>query len=328
MPQIHHEGDSYVTEGDESVLDCLLRHGVSVSYGCKAGACQSCLMQAGEGALPPESQKGLKDTQKYDKQFLACMCRPQADLEVAKLRTVAKTYTSQVIEIEHLSAEIVRIRLAQPDGFSYRAGQFINIVTPNNVSRSYSLASVPELDDYLELHVRRIPSGLVSTWLCDHLKVNAHLTISEAMGQCFYVPTRHEQPLLLIGTGSGLAPLYGIARDALRQGHSGPIHLYHGSSHQDGIYYVEEMSALADQHPHFNYTPTLSRPHELPKIQLGRAHEMALKSVNRLSGWRLYLCGHPEMVQGTKQKAFIAGASLQDIYTDPFTFTQHPPKAV
>lgn len=328
MPQITYEGHSYITEGDETVLDCLLRHGEPVSYGCRAGACQSCLMQAVDGAPPSESQKGLKDTQKFDRQFLACLCYPKTDLEVAVPGTAAKTYTSQVISVERLNGEIARVRLGLPAGFNYRAGQFINIVAPGGVSRSYSLASVPDLDDYLELHVRRIPSGLVSNWIYDELKTNTELTISEAMGQCFYVPSRNDQPLLLIGTGSGLAPLYGIARDALRQGHTGPIHLYHGSSHQDGIYYFEEMSALAEQHPHFSYTPTLSRPHELQKVASGRAHDVALQSLSALDGWRIYLCGHPEMVHGTKKHAFLAGAAMQDIYADPFTFVQHPPKAV
>lgn len=328
MPQIRYEDRSYVIEADESVLDCLLRHGVSVSYGCRAGVCQSCLMQAVDGAPPAESQKGLKDTQKFDKQFFACLCRPQSDLEVTVPGVAAKIYDSQVIEVEHLSAEIVRVRLSRPEGFSYRAGQFINIFAPGDVSRSYSLASVPDLDDYLELHVRRIPAGLVSSWICDELKSNARLRVSEAMGQCFYVPSNYDQPLLLIGTGSGLAPLYGIARDAIRQGHSGAIHLYHGSSHQNGIYYVEEMTALVEKHPHFNYTPTLSQAHELAKVQSGRAHEKALQTIGQLEGWRVYLCGHPEMVQGAKKMAFLAGAAIKDIYADPFTFVQHPPKAV
>lgn len=328
MPKIRYEGHDYVMEGDETVLDCLLRHGVSVSYGCRAGACQSCLMQAVDGALPSDAQKGLKDTQKYDKHFLGCLCRPKTDLEVTVPGQVAKTYTVQVIEVERLNAEIARVRLGLPNGFGYRAGQFINIAGPGDATRSYSLASVPDLDDFLELHIQRVPSGLVSNWVHDALKPNDRLTISEAMGQCFYVPVRHDQPLLLIGTGSGLAPLYGIARDALSQGHSGPIHLYHGSSHADGIYYLEELNSLAERHAQLNYTPTLSRPHELPKVASGRANEKALQTIDKLDGWRIYLCGHPEMVQSTKKSAFLAGASMQDIYADPFTFAQQPPKAL
>lgn len=325
MPKIRYEGQDYLTEGDETVLDCLLRHGVSVSYGCKAGACQSCLMQAVDGALPSDAQKGLKDTQKFDKYFLSCVCRAQSDLEVSTSGAPLKAYTVPVIEVERLNADIARLRLGLPEGFSYRAGQFINLVGPGETLRSYSLASVPELDDFLELHIQRVPSGLVSNWVHHELKPNDKLTISSAMGQCFYVPVRHDQPLLLIGTGSGLAPLYGIARDAIYQGHSGPIHLYHGSSRADGIYYLEELHSLAERHEQLNYTPTVSRPHELPKVASGRANDKALQSFSKLDGWRVYLCGHPEMVNSTRTSAFLAGADMQDIYADPFTFAQRAP---
>lgn len=325
MPKIRYEGQDYVLEGDETVLDCLLRHGVSVSYGCKAGACQSCLMQATDGALPSEAQRGLKDTQKFDKYFLSCLCRPHTDLEAGGIGGALKSYTTSVIGVERLNADIARLRLGLPAGFRYRAGQFINLVGPGGTLRSYSLASVPELDDFLELHIQRVPAGLVSNWVHDELKPNDTLTISAAMGQCFYVPVRHDQPLLLIGTGSGLAPLYGIARDAIHQGHSGPIHLYHGSSRANGIYYVEELHSLAERHEQLNYTPTVSRAHELPKVASGRANEKALKTFNKLDGWRVFLCGHPEMVNSTRTSAFLAGADMQDIYADPFTFSQRAP---
>jgi malonyl-CoA/methylmalonyl-CoA synthetase len=59
--------------------------------------------------------------------------------------------------------------------------------------------------------------------------------ISAAIGQCFYVSGRSQQPLLLVGSGSGLAPLYGIARSALAQGHEGDIWLYHGSHTVEGL---------------------------------------------------------------------------------------------
>lgn len=323
MPLITYEGRGYPMEGDETLLDCLLRHDVSVPYGCRAGVCQSCLMQAIDGAPPSDAQKGLKDTQKFDKQFLACLCRPMADLDVILPGKASKTYSIQVISVDRLSSEIVRVRLGLPKGFAYRAGQFINITSPDNALRSYSLASVPEIDDFLELHVRRIPSGMVSNWIYSELKTNTELTISEAMGQCFYTPSPSHQPLLLIGTGTGLAPLYGIVRDALHQGHSGPIHLYHGSSHRDGIYYLDEMRGLVDKHPHLNYTPALSRPHELACVASGRAQDLALSAQSELSGWRLYLCGHPEMVNTTKKQAFLAGVNMQDIHADPFTFAPH-----
>jgi ferredoxin-NADP reductase len=156
----------------------------------------------------------------------------------------------------------------------------------------------------------------------DELEVGAQLTISEAQGSCHYLPGRAEQPLMLVGTGSGLAPLYGIIADALAQDHSGPIHLFHGSRDLNGLYFIDEMRELAEKFDNFHYTPCISGEGiESDHVQ-GRAHDIALSSTETLSGWRVFLCGHPEMVNQTKKMAFMKGASMSDIYVDAFHVIQ------
>jgi len=50
----------------------------------------------------------------------------------------------------------------------------------------------------------------------------------------------------------------------------------------------------------------------------GRVHEAALRETPGLKGWRVFLCGHPEMVKLTRKNAFLSGASLPDIHADAF----------
>ena len=45
---------------------------------------------------------------------------------------------------------------------------------------------------------------------------------------------------------------------------------------------------------------------------------MAFSDLAVLEGWRVFLCGYPPMVHGAKQRAYLAGAALDDILTDPF----------
>ncbi len=127
---------------------------------------------------------------------------------------------------------------------------------------------------------------------------------------------------MLVGTGSGLAPLYGIIADALAQDHSGPIHLFHGSRDLNGLYFIDEMRELAAEFDNFHYTPCLSGEDIESEHVQGRAHDIALSSTESLSGWRVFLCGHPEMVNQTKKMAFMKGASMGDIYTDAFHVIQ------
>jgi ferredoxin-NADP reductase len=155
--------------------------------------------------------------------------------------------------------------------------------------------------------------------MAEHLKVGDTVTISEASGDCLYAPGKPEQNILLIGTGSGLAPLYGIVRDALHNGHRGAIHLYHGCALADGLYMDEALRNLTRAHPNFNYFPCVSRDEAPTGARRGRALDIVLSDLPDLTGWRVFLCGHPGMVKSGTQKTFLAGASMSEIHADPFT---------
>lgn len=318
MPKIVFEGQEYLAEGNESVLDCLIRHGVSVNYSCRAGVCQSCVMMMKEGTPSEASQKGLKDALKAQNHFLMCSFVAEEDISISRPGKDFQSVEAEVLALDKLSDDVLRMRLARPENYSYFPGQFLNLRNSDGVERSYSLASLPDGEDFLELHVRHIPGGKVSGWVHAALKVGGRVTISPATGDCFYTPGQPDQNLLLIGTGTGLAPLYGILRDALRQGHEGDIHLYHGSSTVEGLYLVDELKALDADHANVHYHPCVSQGTPPAGIVSGRADQMALKEIGKLSGWRVYLCGREEMVKSARQKAFLAGASLKDIYADPF----------
>ncbi len=318
MPTIAFEDQEYESEPGETILDCLIRHGVSVNYSCRAGACQSCMMVSTDGHPPTGSQVGLKDTLKVQDHFLICSCVPEQDMSLARPGGDGAFYDTTVSGLDRLNDDVVRLRLERPDGYDYLPGQFLNLKNDQGVARSYSLASVPAVDDFLELHVRHMPGGQVSGWVAERLSVGDSVTISAAAGQCVYMPGRPEQSLLLVGTGTGLAPLLGIVRDALQQGHVAPIHLYHGSGDAQGLYLVAELRAMGEAHASFHYHPCASRGLPPEGVQSVRAADQALADFASLAGWRVFLCGREDMVKATQKKAFLAGAAMQDILVDPF----------
>jgi NAD(P)H-flavin reductase len=276
------------------------------------------MMQAVSGDIPEKAKAILTDTLAAQNYFLSCVCYPQKDIEVVLPDAAMGKLQAEVIGIEYLNADILGIRIKPSQPFTYKAGQFINFFKDEFTARCYSLASVPDLEEELFLNVRKVPDGLVSGWIFDDLKAGDTVTISEASGDCFYVPGNPEQNILLIGTGSGLAPLYGIIRDALRNGHKGKISLYHGSYNIDGFYLVEELRKLAQAHANFSYVPCVSDGVAPEGYALGMVLDVALNENPDLSGWRVFLCGHPEMVKSAQQKTFFAGASMREIFADPF----------
>jgi len=239
-------------------------------------------------------------------------------MEVMLPQNGIEKLTATVTAIHPLNTEIVSVQLLPETSLKYKAGQFINLYKDSTTVRSYSLASVPEIDEHLLLHVRRLPNGQVSHWIHQALKIGDSVEISDATGDCFYTATDLDQSLLLIGTGSGLAPLYGIIRDALAQGHRGTIKLYHGSKAVESLYLSKELESLSGHHGNFVYQPCVSGSIVPHGFASGRAHDVAIKENPDLSGWRIFLCGHPEMVSSGKKLAFFAGASMRDIYSDPF----------
>ena len=323
MMNIRYAKTDFELELNQSVLECLTDHGVPVPFSCGSGVCQTCLMRATGGTPPETSQQGLKDSLKLQNYFLACVCYPTADLEVALPDDdVQAVIPATVLSLKLLNADIMQVVLDCHAPIDYRAGQFINLFQNQTLGRSYSLASVPHEDDHLHLHVRRLPQGRVSGWIHEQLRPGETVEIRGPGGDCFYIPGNSDQGLILIGTGSGLAPLYGIIRDALSQGHSGPIHLFHGSRDLNGLYLTGELRDLVKQFSNFNYVPCLSGDNVRHGFASGRADDVAFKQIPNLKNWRIFLCGHPEMVATAKMKAFLAGASMKDIYADAFNVSQ------
>ncbi len=320
MPTIKYAGESYDAEIGEIVLDVLLRNGVDKSYSCRHGVCLSCISTCAEGEISEGAQKNIKPTLARQGYFLACQAVISGDMVLANLDNAALYTRTKVRTLEELSDTVMRLILQPATPLYYHAGQYANLRRPDGLSRSYSMASVPFLDGGLEFHIRKMPGGRMSNWIAEHLKVGHSIDLQGPNGACYYLTDDIQKPLLLIGTGTGLAPLYGIARDALFSGHVGPVHLYHGSDSTDGLYLRERLKDLADLHAHFNYIPCLSRGWAGDGVRKGRASEVALADFPDLAGWSVYICGEPEMVHDMQQQVYLAGAALSDIQADAFEY--------
>ena len=320
MPVVSYQNKQYTLKEGEILLDALVEQGVSLSYACRQGACHTCLLQCLTGTIPEASQKGLKQTQREQNYFLACQCIPEADISVAEIDADKLFVESQVITKEMLSPSVCRLVLQRPPGYDYRAGQFLNLRKDEHLIRSYSFASVATLDEDIELHIKRIENGRVSGWIHDDLQPGDRVLIEEASGDCFYTRENEDKPMLLVGTGTGLAPLKGIVRDAIQQGHKESIILYHGVRTVDELYQHEVLKELATMHSNVLYNGCVSGEAQgLPADMLaGRAADIAFAEHNNLKGWRVYLCGSPPMVMRFKKLAFINGALMTDIFTDAF----------
>jgi NAD(P)H-flavin reductase len=258
----------------------------------------------------------MKDSWKMQGYFLACVCLPQADLAVTTVGAEA-LHGATIVSLNDLSANVKQVRLHCSVPFDFRAGQYLTIIRQDGLARSYSIASLPE-EGAIELHVRRLPNGRMSGWLHDGARPGDNVTILGPSGECFYAPGREDQPLLLAGTGTGLAPLWGVLRDALRNRHRGLIHIFHGAVDESGLYLCDELRDLAQSHKQVNYTSVLLKGEPSPGVAIGPIDRIVLEQFPKLGGWRAYVAGDPGVVQSLRKQLFLAGAGSRDIFADAF----------
>ena len=317
---------------NESVLQALLRNGYEIPNGCRAGACQSCLMKTEPGKAQKASLVGLKPSQVESGLFLSCSCYPDEPLVVAHSNQQPGRQKTTVLNKTWLNANILQLRLKPDSDFDFRAGQYATLWKPGGEARCYSIASTPE-DGYLEFHIKHIPGGAISHWLAEDVQTGDSLEVQGPLGDCFYLPGEQDKPLLLSGIGTGLAPLLGIIRDALTQGHCGPISLVLGAQTPDNFYLVEQLVALAEKHSnlavHFLSQLPASEPRDLSADSPQRASKTQFlqadiyqwlgSEIANLKESRVYLCGAESFVHKAKKICFLGGAAMSAIHADSFT---------
>ena len=315
MPRIIYRDLDLTLGPDVTVLDALTRAGAPVQSMCRAGACQTCMLRAASGDPGGVAQQGLRPAQRERGWFLACVCRPTGDLTIAG--DVQPSVPAEIVAVDDLGAAVARVRLRPLGELSYRPGQYVQVVRDDGLARSYSLASVPEDEPLLEQHVRVHPQGRMSRWLAAQ-SAGARVELRGPAGECFYTDGRPDQPLALIGTGTGLAPLWGIVRDALRRGHVGPITVVHGARDPGGFYLVDALAELAGARPQVRYVRCALSGEPGDGLEIGDVTAIGPKAVGSLRGARVFLAGGPEQVAALKKRCFLAGAALRDISADPF----------
>jgi ferredoxin-NADP reductase len=124
--------------------------------------------------------------------------------------------TLKVADIVQETKDATTFRLVgeEPMLFSYRPGQFVTLlldIDGREVERSYSLSSSPSRPHALEITVKRAPGGLVSNWLCDHVKLGQRLRVKGPSGK-FSCTDHPASKMLFIAAGSGMAPLMSMIR--------------------------------------------------------------------------------------------------------------------
>ncbi|MBX8498215.1 iron-sulfur-binding ferredoxin reductase [Pseudomonas cichorii] len=308
MPVIH-VGDRHWPVAEASnLLDALNQAGIAVPYSCRAGSCHACLVRCVQGEPADDKPDALAADKRQQGWRLACQCRVVEDLSVEVFDPVRDGLPASVAGCDWLSPTVLRLRLEPERPQRYRAGQHQVLWTTSGIARPYSLASLPGEDAFLEFHLDcRLPGAF-----CDaarQLQTGDVIRLGELRGGALqYDPDWQERPLLLLAAGTGLGPLWGVLREALRQEHKGVIHVLHLAHDGCEHYLREALQALAARHANLH-------------IQLVVADELqgALSELRLLSRQAMALaCGSPESVEAFARRLYMAGLPRSQMLADVF----------
>jgi CDP-4-dehydro-6-deoxyglucose reductase, E3 len=290
------------------------------------------MMRVVAGEPGAAAQEQVKDTLRVQGYFLACASRPRGDLAVTLAREDEVSVPARLGPVTVWAEDVLRVRLEPERPLPFRAGQYVTLQRGDGLSRSYSIANLPQRQpgagiQPVELHVRHRRDGAMSGWLAS-APPGTPLRIRGPLGNCFYLAGQPEQPLVLAGTGTGIAPLAAVARDAILNGHTGPISIVHGAASPGGLYMHDELQEFAASHPEVRYRGCVLSGKtdgvytgDIVEPALGEARLALVRAIagNRAAGIpRGFLCGGSGSVRRTRKALFMAGIPLRDIFSDEF----------
>jgi len=319
----------------ETVLAAALREGVGLPYGCRNGQCGSCAatLVAGELNYPGGRPEGLEG--RSPDTCLPCQAMPLSDLtlRVAEVQTASQVAVQllpcRVERKERLNHDVLRLYLKLPEQqrLQFFAGQYLDFILPDGRKRAFSMANAPHDDALIELHIRHVQGGAFTDFVFDGLAEKAILRVQAPLGT-FFLHEDSDRPMLLIGGGTGFAPLKGMIEHAMFRGIRRPMHLYWGVRSRRDLYLPDLPLAWARDWEGFQYTPVLSEPDSDWDGRTGFVHDAVAADYPDLRGFDIYMSGPPAMVEAGRRAFEARGATLDHMFSDAFTYAKdgQPPK--
>lgn len=317
-------GSRFQASAGVSILDAATQAHIALPYSCKTGRCSTCKCKVLSGtthALYPET--GLTEQEKADGWVLSCVRSVETEvvLEVDDLTGMVlpspKTWPCRISEINHLAPDVVQILLRLPPSadFHFIAGQYVDVIGPNGLRRSYSLANPNFGSKVLELHIRAVEGGAMSDYWFKQAKPNDLLRLNGPLGT-FVLRETAGIDIIFLATGTGIAPVKAMLESmtdlqAEEQPKTVTV-LWGGRQSQDLYLNVAEITGM------FTYIPVQSRPLDGWTGARGYVHDALLRLHPDLTNAAVYACGSEAMIHSAKACLVEAGLPAKRFYSDAF----------
>jgi len=325
-------GSRFDCDSEQEILKAGLAAGLRMPFSCRSGMCRTCKgkVTSGQVDFGGAHVKYLSEAEREQGFALLCCAKPLSDVvvEVEEIdpdrHLKPQQIPARVLEFKQVAEDVRIITLGLPanEPMQFRAGQFIDVLRPDGLRRSYSIANPPKAEGVrqLELHLRHMPGGVFTDHVFGALKPREIWKIEMPLGS-FYLREDSTAPMILLASGTGFAPIQSLLLYSLDLGLTRPIHLYWGGRRKADLYALAQAQAWAQAHAHIEFIPVLSNatPEDQWQGRTGLVHQAVLQDFQDLSQHQVYACGAPVMVEAARRD-FVAQAHLSDdaFFADSF----------
>jgi propane monooxygenase reductase subunit len=321
---------------EQTVLRSASEQGLMLMHGCKEGQCASCksfVLDGDDIELDRYSTFALPDYEKEEGFTLLCRAHVYEDVTIELLNfdedmirsgLPIQNAVAEVVSIEEVTHDLrhLVLRLIEPEEIKFFPGQYVDIAVPGTgATRSFSMANTSSREGgRLEFVIKVYPGGLFSAFLDETLKPGDRLDLTGPFG-VFTLREGHDEDLVFVGGGAGLAPILALLRSMAERGIDRRTVFYYGARGRRDLCFTDELRALEDKLRNFRFVPALSEPEGDWDGETGLITEVVRRHEPDLRGAHAYLCGPPPMVEAAMPMLAQLGVSEKHIYYDKFTTT-------
>lgn len=321
-------GEAFDADAGESVLSAALKAGVNLPSDCRLGGCGTCRIRLLGGRVTyDERPMALTPEEEAQGFALACQARATSDLAVKVASTAlqdSQRHVAVITDIRPFTQDVIHLALEVPGaGMDYLPGQHMRMHLGDGTTRNFSMASAPR-GGTIDFHVRRISGGRFTDGLLKRLAAGDPLDIELPLGT-FFLRRQDYRPLVMVATGTGLAPIKSMLESLLDDPDCPSVSLYWGMRTASDLYLRDQILDWGGRLRDFNFVPVLSRADDSWRGRRGHVQHAVVEDLGDLSQHALYLCGSPRMISAARATFTANGASAEHIYTDAFVF-QTPPQ--
>ena len=316
-------GRRFEARSDETLLEAALRQGVVLGYSCRNGRCSSCKAQLIAGStIASRDESGLSTADVSAGFILTCVRRACSDVQLGVDDfgdlglPEARTLPCRVHTIDRVGPDVAQVvlRLPPSSALTFLPGQYVDVIGPDGLRRSYSLANAARPDGLLELHIRAVPGGAMSQYWFGKAKIHDLLRLRGPLGT-FFLRGQAGRDLVLLATGTGIAPVKAIIESLQRLPSNAlprSVVIYWGNREVSDLYWQPPADVSA------KFVPVLSRARPDWCGRRGHVQDVLLRDMPDLSNVLVYACGSDAMIRSAQEKLLAKGLPAERFHSDAF----------